>query len=138
MLLQCTDGMTVCKWGTSVANAEQISSLRPQTSILMGATEATEVTANSVLTLGHSNESGEIGFWLFTGSTIPANRAYIADFPSGVRGIKWSTDELTSVKDVRSDEPRNGVYNLKGEKIDAQRLLPGFYVVNGKKMIVRR
>ena len=89
VLLQCTDGMTTCKWGTSVASAEQVSSLRPHTSILMGATEATEVTANSVLTLGHSIESGEIGFWLFNGSTSPANRAYIADFPSGVRGIKW-------------------------------------------------
>lgn len=138
VLLQCTEGMTTCKWGISVANAEQVTSLRPQTSMLMGATEVTEVTANSILTLGHSNESGEIGFWLFTGSTIPANRAYIADFPSGVRGIKWSTDESTGVKDARSDEERSGVYNLKGEKIDAQHLLPGFYVVNGKKMIVRR
>lgn len=139
VLLQGTSGMTTCKWGVSVADAEKTVAIRPQSSILVGATEEEPVTAKTVLTLGHSKESNEIGFWLFTGTTIPANRAYIADFPAGTRGVTWTTDNTTHIVPVDGpvDVPVNSpVYNLNGQKMNG-RLRPGCYIKDGKKFLVR-
>lgn len=135
VLLQRTDGITTCKWGTAAATEEQTAAIRPQSSILVGAAEATDVTASTVLTLGHSKESGEIGFWLFTGTTIPANRAYITDFPAGTRGVTWATDNSTRIDhvDARVDVD---VYNLKGQKVSGS-LQPGCYIKGGKKFLVK-
>ena len=130
------------KWGCAVADAERIAKARPQASILLGTTAETDVTASSVLTLGHSVETAEIGFWLFTGSVIPANRAYIADFPNGARGFKLPMGDATGVQGGKLTGSGNAnseyVYNLRGQRVDAQRLQPGFYVVYGRKTIVRR
>ncbi|MBQ3630970.1 MAG: hypothetical protein II949_06995 [Prevotella sp.] len=61
-------------------------------SILRGTTVNTTVRAGSVLTLGHSDNNSNLGFWRFSGTVIPANHAYIADVPASVRGITLPDD----------------------------------------------
>ena len=91
-------------------------------SILVGTTEKKEVAANSVLTLGHSKGTGEIGFWRFTGTEIPAYRAYIADFPSGTDGarIGHSMNSISEKGIGNSDKFATAVYDLQGRSLQAE------------------
>jgi len=110
-------GQTSCEWLSRVADVDATA-----TGILLGTTEAKAVDANSVLTLGHSKENGDIGFWLFTGTEIPANRAYIAEFPSGTNGARISIDNtsISEKVEVDSDESAAAIYDLQGRKLNAE------------------
>lgn len=133
--------------------------------IFTGATEPTAVAANSVLTLGYSNEGNhEIGFWRFTGTTIPANRAYITDFPAGSRGVTFRMDDETGISDNKRETINNKrdtinnkraatandrCYDLQGRQIglrsDAsvgngarnRQLRSGLYITNGRKVVIK-
>ncbi len=132
---------TTYEWLSAVIDAETLSAANEQwkmgnaqSSIFKGTTEPTEVAANSVLTLGHSKENGNIGFWLFTGTEIPANRAYIADFPTDSRGARIIIDDNTttsiSEKGIVAfiDHPSLNIdhyYDLQGRKINGQPMVNG-------------
>ena len=130
-----------CQWLSRVADGNVTTT----GSILVGTTEPTNVTANSVLTLGHSKETGEIGFWLYTGTTIPANRAYIADFRAGSRGAKISFNDgvngintMLNGKGIMIND--QFIYDLQGRSIfSSQSSIPrkGIYVIRGKKVVIK-
>ena len=114
------------------------------TGILVGTTEPTDIAANSVLTLGHSKETGEIGFWLYTGTTIPANRAYIADFPTGTNGARIAIDGGTtgissSEEEGMSSKYAATVYDLQGRPLltPHSQLKSGIYIINGRKVVIK-
>ena len=134
------EGGTTCEWLSAVIDAETLSgAANDESSILKGTTEPTDVTANSVLTLGHSKKTGDIGFWLFTGTTLPANRAYIADFPSGINGARILTDNdggTMNIRDLRIDDVQS-VYSLSGRKIVNGNSPSGIYVMEGKKVLIK-
>ena len=113
VLLQ-SKGMDSYEWLPRVAEGD----VDTQDCILSGSLEATDVEANSVLTLGHSIETGEIGFWLYTGTTVPANRAYIADFPAGTLGyVIFDDDIISSVAPTALASQQSGqAYDLLGRK----------------------
>ena len=150
VLLQGND-ITSCEWLARIIDSEtltQQSSLLQGgngggTSILKGTIEPTDITHNDVLTLGHSNETGAIGFWLYTGSVIPANRAYIADFPSGTNGARIAPTQgiSTAVQYVATESQQTEqVYDLQGRRVEEfgirnSELKKGVYIVNGKKRI---
>ena len=131
------------------------------TNIFKGTTEATAVGEGSVLTLGHATDgNNEIGFWLFNGSTVPANRAYLeASQAAGVRGvtIDWN-DMATGIGEVRSEKcgvrsefevrsekcgVRSDAYDLSGRKILHSSFPHSSFphsslvIVNGKKIVLR-
>lgn len=134
VLLQ-SEGKTSYEWLSRVADGNVTTT----GSIFVGTTEPTVVAANSVLTLGHSNETGEIGFWRFTGTTIPANRAYITVVPAGVRGLvfKFDDDNETFIQEIENGELsiKDGIYDLQGRRIETSIQKKGIYIVNGKKYI---
>ena len=74
------------------------------------------------------------------------NDTYLEILPTQISGknqIKDVTSEHTSgIKDITADEAEgaSGVYGIDGRYLgkDADALRPGLYVVNGKKMAVRR
>ena len=116
VLLQ-SKGMESYEWLSRVADGD----VATPGCIFEGTTEPAKVDANSVLTLGHSLEEGKIGFWLFTGTTIPANRAYIADFPAGASGYAIFGDDTSSVNDVVPSSPQIGqAYDLMGRRANGQ------------------
>lgn len=140
VLLQ-SEGKESYEWLSKVVDAEIPVQ---QSSILRGTTEPTTVTANSVMTLGHSNETGEIGFWLFTGTTIPANRAYIADFPANSRGFTFPDNTATPVQYIAEPlRQKEHIYDLQGRQLDNYRiqspgkLSPVKVGRNGQLIIIR-
>ena len=118
----------------------------PVTNIFVGTTEEKTVDANSVLTLGHNNETGEIGFWRYIGTTIPANRAYIADIPTNAPGLSIVFDNTTGISAVDSDSKcRESAisnafgqvwYSLDGRRLSDKPTVRGIYVNNGKKVVI--
>ena len=146
---------TQVEWLSKVVteSAEASSLFTVESSILEGTTEPVEVEAKSVLTLGHSNEADNaIGFWLYTGTTIAANRAYIADIPDGSRGARIVTGDMTTgiydmrLADSQSDRTANrDCYDLQGRKVGSAGVSPtpasslkkGIYVIDGKKIVIR-
>ncbi len=115
-------------------NIGKITCVAPQTWREAYPTEATAVEPNTVLTLGHSTENGELGFWLFTGTTIPANRAYIANPPSNVRGFTFSIDDdPTGIQTPKLVGPEK-IYDLQGREIPAGNVRShSLFIKNGRK-----
>ena len=121
-------------WGTTVAKPTADVSANKFT----GTLEPKEVTEKSVLTLGYTTKDGEkkLGFWCYTGTTIAANRAYIADFTAGARGVTFDYVTLTAVAEVKGTDATDAVvYDLQGRRVNT--LKPGLYIRNGRKYIVR-
>ena len=127
-----------CEWLSRVATAD-----KPQTNLFLGTTEKTTVEPNSVFTLGHAkNASGDIGFWKFTGTTIPANRAYLkVDNASGIKGFTWldDADGIRKMNDGQwaMDNEASTVYDLSGRQIVNRQLPRGIYVSSGRKYVVK-
>ena len=121
-------------WGTTVAEPTADVSANKFT----GTLEPKKVTEKSVLTLGYTTKDGEkkLGFWCYTGTTIAANRAYIADFTAGARGVTFDDVTLTAVAEVKGTDATDAVvYDLQGRRVNT--LKPGIYICNGRKYIVR-
>ena len=131
-----TEGQTSYEWLSRVADGD--ASI--EDNLFKGTIEETPVEEYSVLTLGHANEGeGKIGFWLFDGTTIPANRAYLEkSSTAGVRGITidWSGTP-TGVQTVKAgnDNPADSpCYDLMGRPFSGR---GGLKIINGKKIVVK-
>jgi hypothetical protein len=131
-----TEGQTSYEWLSRVADGDATI----EANLFKGTTAETAVEAKSVLTLGHANEGeGKIGFWLFDGTTIPANRAYLEkSSTAGVRGITidWSGTP-TGVQTVKAgnDNPADSpCYDLTGRPFSGR---GGLKIINGKKIVVK-
>jgi hypothetical protein len=139
-----TETKTSYEWLSRVADGDATI----ETNLFKGTTEATEVEAKSVLTLGHATDGNKaIGFWLFNGTTIPANRAYLEKPAEGVRGyaLDW-TDEVTGIETIgmnggclnatpRTSDNRNvRGYDLLGRSLTGKSHL---MIINGKKVMAK-
>ena len=134
-VLLYSEGKTSYEWLSRVADGN----VKTDNSILKGSAAETAVAAGSVMTLGHSKDTGEIGFWLYNGTTVPANRAYIADFPSNARGFALFDEGVTTgVYDISSPgSDGTGIcYDLQGRRTDAR---PSMWKKNdkGQKIMIR-
>ena len=119
----------------------------PATNIFAGTTEATAVEANSVLTLGHNLETGELGFWRYTGTTVAANRAYIADIPTNSPGLSIAFDDATGISAVYSQPAGRECtlpsalsdewYSLSGRRLGGKPTVRGIYVNHGKTVVIK-
>jgi hypothetical protein len=104
-----------------------------KTNLFKGTTEALSVEAGSVLTLGHATDGNKaIGFWLFNGTTVPANRAYLEKSTAPARGIAidWS-DETTGIEEMedgklkmedgkwKMENSAGAVYDLQGRRMES-------------------
>lgn len=131
-----SDGLTSYEWLSRVADGD----ITTTASIFTGTTEPTAIAANSVLTLGYRNEGNhEIGFWRFTGTTIPANRAYIKDVPAGVRGVTFRFEDASAIGAALNDkgEMINAVYDLQGRRMDSSQFKAGVcWKKNSKGQII--
>ena len=111
--------------------------------IMEGTTVEKTVTPRQVLTLGHDSK-GRLGFHYFTGTTIPAYKAYIpankisasasaiSFFP-----IKYFEDEATDISKLTEigKVEDDAIYDLAGRKVKAA--TKGIFIKNGKKFIVK-
>jgi len=94
-----------------------------------------EAGANYVL----SDETGTMGFYLYTGTTLTAHKAYLpkASVPSGTPGLRFIFGDATGIQAPDSEETgTDAIYNLQGQR--AGGLQKGMNIVGGKKILVRR
>jgi len=129
-----SEGLDKYEWTSLVADGD----ITTEGNIFTGTTADTDIASNTVLTLGHSTENSEIGFWLFTGTTIPANRAYIANPPSNVRGLTFSIeDDPTGIVSTTAFKSSR-TYDLQGREIPSGRLRSHSLVIkDGRKYLVK-
>ena len=143
------------KWiNTDPTIAEYLSQ-----NMLTGTLNDTTVARKSILTLGRQQAKGpdgtaslRIGFWRFNGTLLHAHRCYITEEtlhnamdragmtdakPGGIFdfGDSYTTGVRTIVTNPQ-DKGEQAVYDLQGRRITGTPV-PGIYIVNGKKVIVK-
>ena len=105
-----------------------------------------DVPSHSVLTLGYGNKTEKLGFWWYTGGTIPAHRAYIPgtalEAATGdVKGITIIFDEETRIEEIVNGKSSNGKsdewYDLSGRKLEGKPTQKGLYINNGRKVLIK-
>ena len=106
---------------------------------LVGVTEATEMTANSIYVL--LNGDSGVGFYQNANAfTVGANTAYLpADFAAGARLFYSFYDDTTGLKAIENGQLTKDnarVYDLQGRRVNGQ-LKKGLYIVNGKKVAIK-
>lgn len=121
VILKGTEGATV--------TLTAASSVSPISTDLTAAVVPTTVEANKTMVL--STKSSVTGFYVFTGTTITANKAYLASVPSSAP-LRIVEDETTGIEEVESEANVGFNYNLMGQQIKSQK---GFAIENGKKVV---
>lgn len=121
VILKGTEGATV--------TLEAVDSDFSQASALSPSVLPTPVAANSTMVL--STGSQGTGFYVFTGTTITANKAYLASVPTSAP-LRIVEDETTGIEEVESEANVGFNYNLMGQQIKSQK---GFAIENGKKVV---
>ena len=86
--------------------------------------------------------SCSLGFYKFTGTTLGANKAFLAldAVVNNAREFRFSLDEeTTAVFDLKNKEEsiKNSWYTLDGRKLNGEPKQRGIYVKNGRKIIVK-
>ena len=132
-----TESQTSYEWLSRVADGDATIT----TNLFKGTTEALPVEENSVLTLGHAKDGNKaIGFWVFSGTTVPANRAYLEKTAvEGVRGVAIDWNEVTGIVEIENGKWKidNSAYDLQGRKKNSQLRKGSLMIINGKKTVVR-
>ena len=140
-----TESQTSYEWLSRVADGDATI----VTNLFKGTTAAKPVEAGCVMTLGHATDGNKaIGFWLFNGTTIPANRAYLEKPAEGVRGyaLDWTDEVITGIESIDMNggsanaSPKSGDkqyargYDLLGRSLTGKSHL---MIINGKKVMVK-
>ena len=144
VFVKAAEGDYVFKAFIPVETAEetQVLQIYPD-NILTGSTQKTTVKSLSVLTLGYAkNADKTLGFWWYTGTEIPAHRAYIpgeALTESGVKGIRIVFDDETSISLTPNPSPQGegSWYSIDGRKMEGKPTQKGLYINNGRKVMVK-
>jgi hypothetical protein len=81
-------------------------------------------------------DGNKVGFFHWTGTTLKANRAYLAADESGAKGfyLNIDTDGIEGAM-IAKDMQNSDIYNLQGQKVN--RAQKGVYIVNGKKVVMK-
>ena len=114
------------------------------------ATAATDVkitySASTLLML--SGKNGHFGFHDFTGTNVPARKAFLAVSGNAARELDIVFEEETTALTLVNSEQRivnSEVYDLQGRKVIHSSLITsgnatlkkGLYIINGKKVVVK-
>ena len=127
------------EWLSRVADGD----IDTQGSILKGVTEDTSFAEGEVLVLGEA-EDGAAGFWPVDDDTIvPANTAYIADFPADIPGASFEERATTAIHAFShfTISQSANCYDMQGRRINTQmvnssnRQMKGVYIINGQKIV---
>ena len=121
----------------------EVTENRPADNVLKGTYSDLTVTSGEKYTLQRKggSEGGAIGMMLFTGTTIPAGKAYVdkadvdgsparssfVDFESG--GVP------TGIGSAKAEAAADDVYDLQGRRVAAPKA--GLYIVGGRKVVLK-
>lgn len=103
------------------------------------ATGAATVAASSAWVLNGAHSAPDAPYFsVFTGTEIPANKAYLAAAAvGGAKTLVFSVDDnvTTSINTIESTKNTGVAYNLVGQRVAAN--AKGIVIINGKKYIVK-
>ncbi len=98
------------------------------------------ITGGTIYVMGKP-EGKVMGFYEYTGTYMPANKAYIALAPSAgapTRGLSFVEEEVTNIVSVDSGQLTvDSWYTLSGVKLEGEPTERGVYIHNGRKEVVR-
>lgn len=123
------NGTGTVKFVESAETPVEISNIFSST-----ATESATVEARSAWVLNASGSTAEAPkFSLFTGTTIPQNKAYIAGETVGnAKSLVFSFGNTTTgISNVDNSVKASAAYNLAGQRVSAN--AKGIVIINGKK-----
>ena len=126
-------------------NLEEVEPVTvPEGNILQGTLRKKTVAPKSVLTLGRENQegTGEVGFWCFQGTTIPAHRAYVEASwlkNSEASGLLVNFDDSTDgINAAAADTTVDGAwYTIEGIRLQSAPTTKGIFINNGKKVVLK-
>ena len=96
-----------------------------------------DITSGTVYTLGMGKTF--VGFHIYNGDTLKANKAYYHDKDgNSARSFTLTTGNTTGIGEALQSEPTK-IYDLNGICLgtDGTHLKKGIYIRNGKKMVIR-
>ena len=133
-----TAGTPVLLEGTTASATATISTATSSTisteTALTGQYFAADFDGATNYTLG-SNDT-KVGFFHWEGTTLGANRAYVAGSGSaGVKGFYLNFDEADKISEIAGALSEVEIYNLAGQRLN--KLQRGVNIVNGKKVLVK-
>jgi hypothetical protein len=120
-----------------------------RTNLLTGCTESqkvSDVLANApqgsiVMTL-NKGSNGYIGFYRYTGKTLSANKAYMVYTESGMGAkplsVAFEGEEATGIKTHPAADSPSHWYTLEGQRLTGRPLRSGVYILNGKKVVIKK
>lgn len=101
---------------------------------LLASTEPIEVTEELKYFVLANGKTG-IGFYpVKTGTSIPANKAYLLNTPSSAKQFIPLENKTTGISNIDADNANGQMFNIAGQRI-AQPVKGQIYIVNGKKII---
>ncbi len=138
-----TGALVYAEPGTYVFHRSEDEGTVIAENLLQGTIDKTKTSAieGTVLTLGHGKESGEVGFYKYTGTWLAANKAYIV-LPSTteIKNLGIALDEhSTNIQLVDNKKKETTtIYDMMGRRFSANVSLPkGLYIIDSKKVFIR-
>lgn len=129
-------GYVVIGTGSEYTISPSIESGEAITGTALSGTNLPMTWNSAYLTLGQLDNVA--GFYLWSGTTLGANKAYIDNSDSSVRGMAFDINgSTTGISTIATAEAlSNGkVYDLQGRRV--QKAQKGLYIIGGKKVLVK-
>lgn len=124
--------------GSTVNFTVDTSISDPLTSALKGQENTINTSdVTNPLTLQYPSTATQLGFYLYTGSTLKGFKAYLT-LPDGesVRGFIFDDGGTTGIDAVETTTTDNSaIYDLQGRRIN--KVTRGLYIKGGKKVLVK-
>lgn len=94
------------------------------------------IAGSTIYTMQKPSDSDPLGFYKFTGDTMPGFKAYLpVRNNETVRGFVFDPGTTTGIDQMTTDEADQTVYDLSGRRVN--RAGKGLYIINGKKVYVK-
>jgi len=106
------------------------------TNYLEGTLKETTVKSSSVYTLGKIDDS-TVGLLTFTGTTIPAYKAYLPKGANAKQALALSFGDTNLINLPSAQTANAPMYNLQGQRISKPQA-GQIYIQNGKKHIMNK
>ena len=103
---------------------------------LAGSIETLATPSGTIYTLQPvtENESTELMFCRYNGTTVKGGKAYLSS-ESAVKGIRFNTGESTGIESVATEKAAKTIFDLSGRRV--QNPTSGLYIINGEKVFVK-
>lgn len=103
---------------------------------LAGSIETLATPSGPIYTLQPvtENESTELTFCRYNGTTVKGGKAYLSS-ESAVKGIRFNMGESTGIESVATEKAAKTIFDLSGRRV--QNPTSGLYIINGEKVYVK-